>query len=163
MEYLKTIPSEYYIYGYGSIGNLLLGIILGFTKTITVYRDFADLTKVFILVLAPIGLFYILGDKIDNRILRNIFIGIEGLLLLWIIVTTFIDNRNIFKTLLALITKIPLGVIFAIYLVNLISPSGKNRRQSRGIAGIVMLFLAPILYGLVRNKVWSFKKQENVL
>jgi len=161
MEYLKTIPNEYYIYG--SIGILLLGIILGFTKTITVYRDFADLTKVFMLVLAPLGLFYILGDKIDNRILQNIFFGIEGLLLVWIIVTTFIDNRNIFKTLLALIIKIPLGVIFAIYLVNLISPSGKNRRQSRGIAGIVMLLFAPILYGLVRNKVWSFKKQENVL
>ncbi|NMD01553.1 MAG: hypothetical protein GYA62_17780 [Bacteroidales bacterium] len=106
MEYLKTIPNEYYIYG--SIGILLLGIILGFTKTITVYRDFADLTKVFMLVLAPLGLFYVLGDKIDNRILQNIFFGIEGLLLLWIIVTTFIDNRNIFKTLLALITKIPL-------------------------------------------------------
>jgi len=161
MEYLKTIPNEYYIYG--CVGILLLGIILGFTKTITVYRDFADLTKVFMLVLAPIGLFYILSDKIDNRILRNIFIGIEGLLLLWIIVTTFIDNRNIFKTLMALITKIPLGVIFAIYLVNLISPSGKNRRQSRGIAGIVMIFLAPILFGLVKNRVWSFKKQENVL
>ena len=161
MEYLETIPNEYYIYG--SIGILLLGIILGFTKTITVYRDFADLTKVFMLVLAPLGLFYILGDKIDNRILQNIFFGIEGLLLLWIIVTTFIDNRNIFKTLLALITKIPLGVIFAIYLVNLISPSGKNRRQSRGIAGIVMIFLAPILFGLVKNRVWSYKKQENVL
>ncbi|HBS86266.1 MAG TPA: hypothetical protein DEA97_06905 [Bacteroidales bacterium] len=161
MEYLKTIPNEYYIYG--SIGILLLGIILGFTKTITVYRDFADLTKVFMLVLAPLGIFYILGDKIENRILQNIFFGIEGLLLLWIIVTTFIDNRNIFKTLLALITKIPLGVIFAIYLVNLISPSGKNRRQSRGIAGIVMIFLAPILFGLVKNRVWSFKKQENVL
>lgn len=165
MEYLKSIPSEYYIYG--SIGILLLGIILGFTRTITVYRDFADLTKVFMLVLAPIGLFYILGDKIDNRILRNIFIGIEGLLLLWIIVTTFIDNRNIFKTLLALITKIPLGVIFAIYLVNLISPGGNTkskRRKSRGISGIVMLFLVPILFGLVRNRVWVFnKKQENVL
>jgi len=158
MEFLKSIPNEYYIYG--SIAILLLGIILGFTKTITVYRDFADLTKVFMLVLAPIGLFYILGDKIDNRILRNIFIGIEGLLLLWIIVTTFIDNRNIFKTLLALITKIPLGVIFAIYLVNLISPSGKNRRQSRGISGIVMLFLGPILFGLVRNRVWIFNKMQ---
>lgn len=64
MEYLKTIPNEYYIYG--SIGILLLGIILGFTKTITVYRDFSDLTKVFMLVLAPLGLFYILGDKIEK-------------------------------------------------------------------------------------------------
>jgi len=127
MEYLKTIPNEYYIYG--CVGILLLGIILGFTRTITVYRDFADLTKVFMLVLAPIGLFYILGNKIDNRILKNIFIGIESLLLIWIIVSTYFDNRNIFKTLLAIITKIPLGVIFAIYLVNLISANGKNRRK----------------------------------
>lgn len=76
MEYLKTIPNEYYIYG--SIGILLLGIILGFTKAIKVYRDFPDLTKVFMLVLAPLGIFYILGDKIENRIFQNIFFGNEG-------------------------------------------------------------------------------------
>jgi len=149
MEYLKTIPNEYYIYG--CVGILLLGIILGFTRTITVYRDFADLTKVFMLVLAPIGLFYILGNKIDNRILKNIFIGIESLLLIWIIVSTYLDNRNIFKTLLAIITKIPLGVIFAIYLVNLISANGKNRRKSRGIAGIVMIFFSS-------NSFWISEK-----
>lgn len=63
MDFIKSILNEYYIYG--CIGILLLGIILGFTKTITVYRDFADLTKVFMLVHAPIGLFYILGDKLD--------------------------------------------------------------------------------------------------
>ena len=165
MEYLKTIPNEYYIYGIAGI--LLLGIILGFTRTITVYRDFADLTKVFMLVLAPLGLYLILGDKIDKQILENIFIGIEGFLVLWIIISTHIDNRNIFKTLLALITKIPLGIIFVIYLINLISPGGKSKgkqRQSRGIWGIVLLFLTPILFGLVKNKVWIFKeKQENVL
>jgi hypothetical protein len=162
MDFIKSIPNEYYLYG--SVVILLIGIILGFTKTITVYRDFADLTKVFMLVLAPIGLFYLLGDKIDNKILRNSLIGIESLLLVWIIVTTYLDNRNIFKTLLALITKIPLGVIFAIYLINLISPGGSKRgqrRQSRGIAAIILLFLGPILFGLVRNRVWSAKNQQN--
>ena len=162
MDFLKSIPSEYYIYG--GIGILLIGIILGFTKTITVYRDFADLTKVFMLILAPVGLFYLLGDKIESKVLRNIIIGIEGLLLVWIIVTTYLDNRNIFKTLLAIITKIPLGVIFAIYLIDLISPGGSKRgqrRQSRGIAAIILLFLGPILFGLVKNRVWSVKKQQN--
>jgi len=52
MEFLKSIPSEYYLYA--GLAILLLGIILGFTKTITVYRDHADLTKTFMLVLAPI-------------------------------------------------------------------------------------------------------------
>jgi hypothetical protein len=155
MNFLRTISNEYLLYG--SIGILLLGIILCFTKIIRVYNDFADLTKVSMLVIAPIGLFYIFGDKINICILKNIFIGIEGLLLLWIIASTFIDNRNIFKTLLALITKFPLGVIFAIYLVNLISPSGKNRRQSSETAGIVMVLFAPILFGLVKNRVWVFR------
>jgi hypothetical protein len=158
MEFIKSIPSEYYIYI--GIGILLLGIILGFTKTIVVYRDFADLTKVFMLVLAPVGLYILLGDIVENNIVRNILIVIEVGLLIWILITTFLDNRNIFKTLLAFITKIPLGVIFAIYLINLISSGRKTRgqrRQSRGMSGIVLLFLGPILYGLVRNRVWTQK------
>jgi len=161
MEFFQTLPKEYYIYG--GTGILLLGIILGFTKTITVFRDFADLTKVFMLVLAPVGLFIILGNKVESDIIRNILIVIESGLLIWILITTFLDNRNIFKTLLAFITKIPLGVIFAIYVINLISPGGKTRtqrRQSRGIAGIVLLFLGPILFGLVRNRVWTYKKER---
>ncbi|MDI3527081.1 MAG: hypothetical protein PWR03_1264 [Tenuifilum sp.] len=116
MEFLKSIPTEYYIYT--GIAILLFGIILGFAKKIVVYRDFADLTKVFMLVLAPIGLYILLGDKVQNDIVRNILIIVESGLLIWILITTFLDNRSIFKTLLAFITKIPLGVIFAIYLIN---------------------------------------------
>ncbi len=159
MEYIKSIPTEYYLYG--GIIILLLGLIFGLTKTITVYRDFADLTKVFMLILAPVGLFILLGDKVQSNIVRNIFIIVESGLLIWILITTFLDNRNILKTLLAFITKIPLGVIFVIYLINLISPGGKTlgqRRQSRGMAGLVLLFLGPILFGLVKNRVWSAKK-----
>lgn len=161
MEYLKSLPNEYYIYG--GIGTLFIGIILGFTRIITVYRDFADLTKIFMLVIAPIGLYILLGDKIDSDIIKNILIVLEGILLLWILTTTFIDNRNVFKTMLAFITKIPLGVIFIIYLINLISGGGKTRsqrRQSRGIAGIVLLFLGPIIFGLVKNRIWVYKKEE---
>ena len=158
LELIKSIPHEYWLYA--SIGILVLGIILGFTKTIIVYRDYADLTKVFMLVLAPVGIFYLLGDKVDEKIIRNIFIGFEAIILLWIIVTTFIDNRNIFKTILALITKIPLGIIFAIYLINLLSPGGKTRsqrQQGKGIAALILLILGPILYGLVKSKTWSSK------
>ena len=160
MEYLKTLPNEYYIYG--GIGILLLGIILGFTKTIIVYRNYADLTKVFMLVLLPVGLFSILGDKIEDPLMKKIFFGVEGILLLWILVTTYIDNRNIFKALLAFITKIPLGVIFGIFLLNIISPSGNThgkRSQNRAQTGIILLILLPILYGLVRYKGWSAKNE----
>lgn len=103
---------------------MLLGVILGFAKKIVVYRDFADLTKVFMLVLALAGLYILLGDKIQNNIVRNILIVIGGGLLVWILITTFLHNRNIFKTVLVFIAKIPLGVTFAFYLINLISPGG---------------------------------------
>jgi hypothetical protein len=162
MEFLKSIPSEYYLYA--GLAILLLGIIPGFTKTITVYRDYADLTKTFMIVLAPVALFILLGDKTGENVLRNILFAIESLLIVWILVTTYLDNRNIFKALLAFITKIPLSVIFSFYLINLISPAGSKmgqRRQSRGISAIIMLFLAPILYGLVRNKAWSAKKESD--
>ena len=159
MEFLKSIPSEYYLYA--GLAILLLGIILGFTKTIVVYRDYADLTKTFFLVLAPVGLLYLLGDKINEHVLRNILFVVEGLVLIWILVTTYLDNRNIFKTLLAFITKVPLIIIFAFYLINLVAPMRSDRgkrSQTRGFAAVIMLFLAPILYGLVKNKVWSTKK-----
>lgn len=162
MDFLKTIPSEYYLYA--GLAILLLGIILGFTKKITVYLDYSDLTKTFMLVLAPIGLFALLGDKVENRVMMIILSVIVGLLMIWILLTTYLDNRNIFKTLLAFLTKVPLSIIFAIYLINLISPSGSKmgqRRQGRGFAAVIMLFLAPILYGLVRNKVWSAKKEPD--
>lgn len=162
MEFLKSIPSEYYLYA--GLAILLLGIILGFTKKITVYRDYSDLTKTFMLILAPIGLFALLGDKIESRVLMIILLVIVGLLMVWIAVTTYVDNRNIFKTLMAFITKVPLSIIFAIYLINLIFPAGSKmgqRRRGRGFAAVIMLFLAPILYGLVRNKVWSAKKEPD--
>ncbi len=159
MDFLTSIPSEYYLYA--GLAVLLLGIILGFTKTITVYRDYADLTKTFMLVLAPVGLFYLLGDKINENILLNILFVIEGIILIWILVTTYLDNRNILKTLLAFITKVPLSIIFAFYLINLVAPMRSDRgkrSQTRGFAAVIMIFLAPILYGLVRNKEWSAKK-----
>jgi len=66
----------------------------------------ADLTKVFMLVLAPVAIILVLmsvkqpSPEWKKRIL--IFMGIvEVGLLTWILVTTFLDNRNIFKTLLA--------------------------------------------------------------
>ncbi len=161
MEFFQAIPKEYYIYG--GICILLIGIILGFTRTITVFRDFADLTKVFMLVLAPVGLLIVFGDKVGSDVTGNMFIVIESGILIWILITTFIDNRNVFKTLLAFITKIPLGVVFAIYLIQIISPGGKSRIQrskGRGIAGIVLLFFGPVLFGLVRNRVWTFKTER---
>jgi hypothetical protein len=160
-DFLKNLSPEYYLYA--GIGILLLGIILGFTKKIVVYRDYSDLTIVFMLVLAPMSIYQLIGDKIENKTVITILIGIEALILLWVIISTFLDNRNIFKTFLALITKIPLGIIFTIYLIDLINPEGKTlyqRKKNTGVSALILIFLGPILHGLVRNRVWNYKNEE---
>jgi len=165
---METIQPFLKEYGFWLvIGVLALGIILGFTKTIVVYRDYADLTKVFMLVLAPVAILLVVmqfGEpppEWKKRVLTLMGI-LEVGLLSWILVTTFLDNRNIFKTLLAFVTKIPLAIIFAIYLVETVSPGGKtsrNMRKNRGNATLILMALSPILYGLVRHKVWTHTEE----
>ena len=164
---METVQQLIQDYGFWvALAILALGVVLGFTKTIVVYRDYADLAKVFMLVLAPVGILLIAmqfgaGSDVWARRIK-ILVGIlEVGLLGWILVSTFSDNRNILKTLLAFVTKIPLGVLFAFYVIQLILPGGKNykdRRQSRGIAALIMLVLSPLLYGLVQHRVWSYRR-----
>jgi len=152
------IPAK--VYQLSFIGIIIIGAILGFAKKVTIYRDFLDLTKVFLLVLVPMLFMRFLHDTT----IKYIFWGIEAILLIWIFIGTLKDNGNIFKAIIAFITKVPLGVIFALYIVNLIFPGGdtrKERRESSAISGLILLLLTPILYGLVKFKTWNSNKNSS--
>jgi hypothetical protein len=149
------------------IAVIIIGIILGYTKTITVYEDFSDLTIVFLLVFAPLGVFYSFIPMIvaysggNETVLQVIMLLVEIGILTWIFIRTYNSNKNILKTILALIVKLPLGIIFAYYLLYLLFPGGNNyyeRRRSRSKAAIVLAVLTPLILGLVRNKVWRIKE-----
>jgi hypothetical protein len=140
---------------------VLLGIILGYTKTIVVYRDFADLAKVFLLVLIPIIVLLFVPDNIENQHHKDLIIygilAFIGLMFIWIIISTYKDNRNIIWTVIALCVKLPLAIIFLAYLNSFFS-SNKDKSMQEQIkekisAGVVLLFIL----GLVRHKVWRFK------
>ncbi len=85
---------------------------------------------------------------------------VSGILAIKLLINTYLDNnRKILKTLLAFLTKIPLGVIWMINFINVLDPSGKTineRRQNRRNALVVLTLLTPIIAGLVVNKEGSF-------
>jgi hypothetical protein len=162
MEYLYSQIDEIYLY-VSNPNNLTLivliaimsiiglGALLGYMGKIVVYRDFKDLGFVFAIVLFPMTVFFALmkfGVQSFDW-LRVPFIIFVSVMLIKILVSTFKDNGNIFKAVLAFSTKIPLGILLIIALIEFIGP---KRRQNRGYAFAALLFLTPLVVSLIDNK-----------
>jgi len=140
----------------------VIGIISGWTESIVVFRNYNDLALVFFVgCLIWIGLLVLLifsgeGARAFSSILV-VFAGVVAAgLLLTIIVRTWQDNPSLIGFPIALITKVTLSGLFLINLIDLMSPSGKTQTQrarARSDALVRMVFLAPIVYKLVRHKV----------
>lgn len=140
---------------------IIAGIIMGFKEIITVYRDYDDLGIAFLLVLSPIVLIYLFSLGNANNATSNIFIGlIEIVLVVWLSVRTFKDNgNNVLFTLIAIITKFSLSILFVINLLQLVSPSGKTssqRSSSKRNAFAILLLISPIVFALVKSKEGIF-------
>ncbi len=141
---------------------VIVGVVKGAgeNRSIVVFRDYDDLGLTF-LIPASFALIYILFAKMGGNPQVGAVLGgvVAAALLFRLSVNTFTDNgRNIFKTLLALTVKIPLAVIWIFNLLQLLNPSGtgRQRRQARGQALIILTLLTPILGMLVANKSGSF-------
>ncbi len=142
------------------VGIVILGVVLGLKKKIVVYRDYADVTKNLSLFALPWLLTYIGAffeeEKHINFINYTIPV-IMGVLFIWIIISTYQDNQNIIWTLLALLTKIPLSVIFLVFLWQIISPDkNKSYRERLGntVKAIGVLYF---ILRLVHHKVWKYE------
>ena len=127
------------------------GVIMGYMNKIVVYRNFGDLRNVFLIVLLPMTVFFTLMKMgIENfEAFHTPFLIFLSLILIYIFITTLKDNGNIFKALLAFVTKVPLGVLLVIALIEFISP---KKRGNRGYAFATMLLLTPIVIGLINDK-----------
>ncbi len=168
MEALRNIaiPSDYIFYILGGI--MLLGIILGFFKKITVYRDFKDLGLVYLLLVIPFGIGLLTSqfggsEKIKQAAMWAV-IGLDSFILILIFIQTYKDNSNIFATVLAFYVKVFLGILFTFYLFQFIFPdraTSEQRRKSRAFSGMILLLLTPIVFGLVRNRVWDYERKIN--
>lgn len=141
---------------------IIIGIFMGAgeNRSIIVFRDYDDLGLTFLIPASFVLIYYLFAQMGGNpQVGAIVGAGVAFLLFLRLLVNTFVDNsRNVFKTLLALIVKMPLAIIWIFNLLQLLNPqgTGTRRRQNRGQALIILTLLTPILGMLVADKSGSF-------
>ncbi len=158
---MLEVIQQYWIFVY--LALLLVGVILGFMKKISVYRDYTDVGFVFLLVLIPIAILILCNTilKVEAGTMKVVywFVGfIEAIVLASIVYKTHQDNRNIWKTILSILVKLPISIFFVVFLISFVAPSGKNlstRNSSKGLALIFVMMFGIIINGLVASKKWS--------
>ena len=143
----------------------IIGIILGLTKKITVFRDFNDLALVFFLIASPfflVQIFRFFSDETVRKILLYFFVALEVLIFLTIVFRTFQDNSNPVFSMIALLIKIPLSVLFIINVLDFINPPSKSPQSNnvRRRALTWLLFLTPLIIALVRDKKGIFNPDK---
>lgn len=152
---------------------VLIGIVAGWQEKIVVFRNYNDLAMMFFMVAAPISIAFIglatSGKDFQTAFLSFILAGIVlAVFLGWASVRTWNDQdpRSIWTFILALITKISLGVLFVDALWSAISPGGKTqvaRARARGSALVRLAVLTPLVMRLVRSHegIWSPQSMLN--
>jgi hypothetical protein len=152
-------PQVEHAWVYITIGLVLLyalGIWLGAKGKVVVYRNYYDVMLVAGLYLLPVlmtpAFILLSGSGELNELNGGLFIVLlvlEGLLLLFILVRTVLDNLNPLKALLALYVKIPTALFFSFNLYeSFTAKSGRSRRKSI----FWTVFMVPVIHALVQDK-----------
>ncbi len=147
---------------------IVLGTILGLTRAVIVFRDYQDVAKCGALIVVPFAvailwtrIALIFNSKAVTYIFLIIIAGAELYLLGSIVVNTYKDNGgSILKTFLALITKIPLTILFTLAVLEVFTPGERKKKEDKTDFIAILLLLLPLIYGLVQHKVWKFTGQE---
>ena len=133
----------------------------GENRTIIIFKDYNDLGLTF-LIPASFVLIYILFTSLGGNPQWGVILAaIVAIILFFILIkNSYIDNnRSLLHTSLAILTKMPLGIIWIINLISILNPSGKTamkRRKNRGSALVILALLTPIVTMLVVEKQGSF-------
>lgn len=141
---------------------LILGVVLGCgsNRRIVVFHDYDDLGLTFMVPASFVLIVYLFGMfGADQRVATIVGGVVASGIFMRVAWTTFLANgNNIFRTLLALVTKVPVSIIWILNLLQLLNPSGKGaeRSRNRGQALIILTLMTPILGLLVVNRSGSF-------
>tara|TARA_Y100001963_G_scaffold118820_1_gene165616 strand:- start:977 stop:1504 length:528 start_codon:yes stop_codon:yes gene_type:complete len=141
---------------------IVLGVFKGFgeNRSIIVFRDYDDLGLTFLVPTSFFLITYIFTMLGGNQNIGMLIGGIVAVFLfIKLVKNTYTDNGgNIGKCALALITKLPLAIIWIFNLIQLLNPSGtgSQRRKSRGQALVILTLLTPIIGMLVVDKSGSY-------
>lgn len=142
---------------------IIIGVFKGFGKDrkIIVYSDYDDLGLTFLVPASFVLIVYIFTLFGLNQIIAMIIgVIVSVFIALKVVINTYEDNnQDLGKSLLALITKLPLAIIWILNIVSVLDPGGQTatqRRKNRATALVILTFLTPIVTGLVVNKSGSY-------
>ncbi|MFC1590950.1 hypothetical protein ACFL43_00330 [Thermodesulfobacteriota bacterium] len=167
-QFVPYLKENYEFVLFAIVIIAIVGMILGYTKKITVFRDFNDLGLVFIFICSPLFMAYIIGwfdNELYAKILACVFVLVELGIVIAIIFRTYQDNSNVIFGTIALLTKIPLSLLFILNVLSLINPTGDTatkRRKDRAFSLMWLMFLTPIIVGLVKEKKGFFNPKQIV-
>ena len=136
------------------LGLYAMGVWMGTTGRVVVYRNYYDIMIVGLLVILPVlfgsGMLFFQDHAAEAfEILFPTLVVLEAGVAVAILMRTWNDNRSVWKTLLALYVKLPTGILFFVQLIAVFqSDTRKERRQSL----LWTLLLLPLLYALVHDK-----------
>ncbi|MBX3618622.1 MAG: hypothetical protein KF891_01320 [Rhizobacter sp.] len=148
----------------GWLVAVLAGVVAGWRKGITVFRNYDDLALVFFAGASLLGAFYVIVMSTGDGWVRPAVLGLllltAGVCSIVIAIRTWIDNRNPLWFAVALVTKVSLGAIFLIHLASLIVPEGKTnaqRAKRRASALGWLVLITPVIVRLVRDHegIWT--------
>jgi len=132
----------------------------GENRTVIIFRDYNDLGLTFLIPTAFILIFYLFMMFGGNPSWGAGLAFIVSMSLFVILIkNTYEDNNKvILPTILSIMTKVPLGIIWIFSFITLLNPSGKTaaqRRKNRGTALVIGVLITPIIGMLVVEKEGS--------
>jgi len=148
----------------------VLGVWLGNTKRIVVYRNYTDVMIVGLLVILPtaaLGVILLVthGEQSAGAEHQLSFylilalVAILALVFVTICVKTFRDNPNPLKALLALYVKIPIGIVFFLNFAGIFRGGSRTARRN---SIFWTLILTPLLYGLINDKKGNSQSEKRM-
>jgi len=162
VTFLESSNNEYQIFLMGYFMLMLITMFKGYGKnrTVIIFRDYNDLGLTF-LIPASVYLIFLLFTSLggNQQLAMFLAIGVSLILFAILVKNTYLDNnKSMLHTSLAIMTKMPLGIIWFLNFITILNPSGKTatrRRKNRSVALIILAILTPLMTLLIANKEGS--------
>lgn len=148
LSYVSAISGTGWLYIALSI--YALGVVLGAARAITVYSSYYDVFRCF--AVAAFAVAALVAREHSELELGYLLLGLAGVALAWIVVTTIRDNRNPLAALLALAVKLPTGVFFVLLMFDVLAPHGAERRRTRQRSLLDFLLVGLLIRALIQPK-----------
>jgi len=132
----------------------------GENRTVIIFRDYNDLGLTFLIPASFVLIFYLYMMFGGNPAWgMGLAVIVSASLFVILAKNTYVDNnQNMLPTVLSIMTKVPLGLIWILSFMTMLNPGGKTakqRRENRGTALVIMAILTPIIGMLVVEKEGS--------